>query len=378
MAYFHTTVLDNQIKALPTTDTASGSIATFNTDLTENLVEVKCQIVAKQASGTPSPDNPLPITTYTEMNVGLNGKNYLPSVENDTKSNNGIEITTLNGVFTISGTATGGSANITFNLDTPYKIKSGDYLHFMNNSANGSAVLTIQRQNGTAIGAPSITPINRILDISSYAGEVIYSFRFYIANGTNFDCTMSPMITKDNIPTTFEPYNGTTANIQFGQTVANGVLDINSGKLRVTGVTKNISDMYFDSLSTPASHIFRSNYVQYLTGIKCPDTNNELIGSISEQASEMTYTAISASDNGKYAFSIESTNRFVMIDTACSTVSDFITEHGNDKIVYPLATPLIIQLDSITLQALLNENNVWCDTGDTEVKFLLTVGKKIS
>ena len=69
MALFHTTVLDNQIKALPTVSTASGSVATFDTDMTENLVEVECEIVYQQASGTPSPSNPLPITTFSEMNV---------------------------------------------------------------------------------------------------------------------------------------------------------------------------------------------------------------------------------------------------------------------------------------------------------------------
>ena len=46
MAYFHTTVLDNQIKALPTVDTASGSVATFDTDMTENLVSVIAEISA--------------------------------------------------------------------------------------------------------------------------------------------------------------------------------------------------------------------------------------------------------------------------------------------------------------------------------------------
>ena len=100
MAYFHTTVLDNQIKALPTVDTASGSIASFNTDLTENLVEVKCQIVAKQASGTPSPDNPLPITTYTGMNVSHSGLNMI-SIE----ALNKVNVTVTDGVAT--GTAQG-------------------------------------------------------------------------------------------------------------------------------------------------------------------------------------------------------------------------------------------------------------------------------
>lgn len=46
MAYFHTTVLDEQIKALPTVDTASGSVASFDTDMTENLVSVIAEISA--------------------------------------------------------------------------------------------------------------------------------------------------------------------------------------------------------------------------------------------------------------------------------------------------------------------------------------------
>ena len=374
MAYFPTKVLDNQIKALPTVDTASGEIATFDTDLTENLVEVKCQIVAKQASGTPSPSNPRPITTYTGMNVGLNGKNYLPSVENDTKSNNGIEITSLNGVFTISGTATGGSANITFNLDTPYKIKSGDYLHFMNSTANGSAVLTIQRQNGTAIGAPSITPVNRILDLSSYAGEEIYSFRFYIANGTNFDCTMSPMILKDNTPTSFEPYNGTTFAVNFGQTVANGVLDITTGKLRVTH-GYNVYD--------GTENWTLGGGINFYTATNADNTST-IYGSSLWCSHTQSYASASVS-SGNNAYISSTHNLNFQIDSIPHTVADLkqwlADEYANGtpfQIVYPLVTPIEIQLDSITLQALLNENNIWCDTGDTEVKYILSVGKKIS
>lgn len=60
MAYFHTTVLDNQIKAMPTVSTASGAIANFDTDLTENLVSCVCEIpkATQSGSGTPSPTNP--------------------------------------------------------------------------------------------------------------------------------------------------------------------------------------------------------------------------------------------------------------------------------------------------------------------------------
>lgn len=44
MAYFPTKVLDNQIKALPTVSTASGSVANFTTDMQENLVSCVCQL----------------------------------------------------------------------------------------------------------------------------------------------------------------------------------------------------------------------------------------------------------------------------------------------------------------------------------------------
>ena len=73
MAYFHTNVLDPQIKALPTVDTASGSVATFDTDMTENLIEVVCDIQYSQASGTPTPSNPLPITVYNSLNLSHSG-----------------------------------------------------------------------------------------------------------------------------------------------------------------------------------------------------------------------------------------------------------------------------------------------------------------
>lgn len=245
MALFHTTVLDNQIKALPTVDTASGSIATFDTDLTENLVEVKCQIVATQSgSGTPSPSNPRPIQTYTSLNLSHSGSD-----------------------------------------------------------------------------------------------------------------TSNPNVT----------------NIPFGQTVANGVLDITTGKLAITHkmLTLNGTTERFTNVWGAETH----GYAVYKT--------------VSEYArgnaicDKMVYSSESRSNMPLYSFGGRAgaitTMTFILPDTITS-LSDANTwlQNNNLDIVYELATPYEIQLDSINLQALLNENNIWCDTGDTEVKYLLTVGKKIS
>ena len=68
----------------------------------------------------------------------------------------------------------------------------------------------------------------------------------------------------------------------------------------------------------------------------------------------------------------------VIKDTAYTDATQFKNSLSGVNLVYELATPTEIQLDSITLQALLNENNIWCDTGDTSVKYILSVGKAIS
>ena len=294
MAYFHTTVLDNQIKALPTTDTASGSIAAFNTDLTENLVSVKCQIVAKQASGTPSPDNPLPITTYSEMNFGATGKNFL---NNDTSafnivSSNYLQAKMPSAPKIISLTDNDTSVALTgvyFGVFKAVGNSTPGYYWLVNNG-------TIARQSY------DITDYDYITVYPKTALQTVFD-RFFV------------QVEKGTTLTAYEPFDGTTSNIPFGQTVANGVLDITTGVLRVT-----------------------SGYIASYNG----ETINEpWVSSIDEYVP----------------------------NTSPSTGA---------QVVYPLVTPYDIQLDSITLQALLNENSIWCDTGDTEVKFLLTVGKKIS
>ena len=247
MAYFPTKVLDNQIKALPTVSTASGSVATFDTDMTENLVEVKCQIVATQSgSGTPSPSNPRPITTYTSLNLSHSGAD-----------------------------------------------------------------------------------------------------------------TSNPTIT----------------NIPFGQTVAKGTLNVSTGVLRVThGVVLDMSQLSWTKGG--------DNYFAELPEtIKRPSSAGEkanIVCEIFATAPQTSYTQNNNQITYYYTGSTEALSKIIVYSTDYADLPSFETAITGYKLMWELATPIEIQLDSITLQALLNENNIWCDTGDTEVKYLLTVGKKIS
>ena len=230
MAYFHTTVLDNQIKALPTVSTASGSIATFDTDMTENLIEVKCQILAKQeGSGTPSPSNPRPITVYTSLNLSHSGAD-----------------------------------------------------------------------------------------------------------------TSNPNVT----------------NIPFGQTVANGVINVTTGKLEITWGVVDLSTLPFSYDSgSKRWQVTLSGVVVY------PTRNGDIYA-------EKYVGDITANVGDEY--------KMFTVGGALYIYYTDSTTPPTGKLVYPLATPQVIQLSATQITALLNENNIWCDTGDTEVKYLLTVGKKIS
>ena len=238
MAYFPTKVLDNQIKALPTVSTASGSVANFTTDMQENLVEVECEIVYSQASGTPSPSNPLPITTYTSLNLSHSGSD-----------------------------------------------------------------------------------------------------------------TSNPNVT----------------NIPFGQTVAKGKLNVTTGVLEIThGVADNLNNNGWTYRT--AQNVFSNDSILTIKNnpgdIKCDIY--PFIGA---------YTEMSNLSCGYIFF-----NRFCIRDDSFGgDVNALKTALTGHKFIYPLATPQEIQLDSITLQALLNENNIWCDTnGDTSVKFILSVGEYIN
>lgn len=329
MAMFEIHAVDEQIKALPTVDTASGSVATFDTDLTENLIEVKCQILAQQGgSGTPSPSNPRPITTFSEMNVSATGKNFY-NINNQT-------VTAINTYCTMYVPF---NSNITFSTDIA---QTGLYAHYYD---NGNLVEIAHIYNSRSLTFN--TGNHNYIRLMTY-NEGTQATEFQAEFGTT--------------ATTYEPFNGTTANIHFGQTVANGVLDVTTGKLEITHKVYDLSTE--TATLTGNQRAWRYAF----SDIKKTTLSSEVPSFICEQ-----YRAVSAN-----AFNYVLGTSYQQLNSIfVKFVNEDIQNQPQGKIVIELATPIEIQLDSITLQALLNENNIWCDTGDTNVKFLLTVGKKI-
>ena len=62
-------------------------------------------------------------------------------------------------------------------------------------------------------------------------------------------------------------------------------------------------------------------------------------------------------------------NDIYVVDGTYESASDFTTAVTGQIAVYPLATPLVIQLDPVTVTTLLGQNNIWADCGPSTVEY---------
>lgn len=191
-------------------------IATL-TDGAENvpMKSLVVDIVPKQASGTPTPDNPLPITGFSEVNVtkcGINIWNELTELGNIDNATG--EDTSSNSILRTKG-------YIDVKPNTSYYFKAptetGRNLTVFFYDENKNFISLAYKQNNT-----ETTPQNA------------HYMRFKIASayGTTYNNDIS--INYPSSDTQYHAYNGTTFTIALGQTVYGGEVDVVSGSGTIT------------------------------------------------------------------------------------------------------------------------------------------------
>lgn len=204
MALFHTTVLDNQIKALDTIGSASGSIATFDTDRAERLVSCVCEV----ASGA------------SEINVYHTGANLW-----------------------VSGdvTFTGSTKEVAISL-TPKTYYFSAIITTTDTDADTCSLVVYYTDN-TYIAVTGLARDKRIFT-SFTATKDVAKLAFYSSNnyahGSGDTATWSDIQISEN---------GNTYNIPFGETLSgNGSFDVLSGILtRSDDTTKQLSANYIQT-----------------------------------------------------------------------------------------------------------------------------------
>lgn len=297
------------------TQTATGRIATFSTNMVEAFKSLKTDI------------NPVQdLHGYSKPWSGGGGKNKLNCTAT-TETRNGVTLTVVkNSVnqvtqINVTGTATAG---VSFTLGTA-TIEAGTYV--LNGYTGGSSVGTKYINYSGIANAYGSNVTSTISETKTTTASL------QIANGAETGFTIYPMIRLSNTSADYEPYsnicpisgfsalNVTLADgdmqtvesktVNFGQTVYGGVADVTNGKVNVTH--DNIASYNGESINEP----WLSSMDTYV-----PNT----------------------------------------------------TPTTGAQVVYPLATPIEITTTPENLTAISGENNVYGDTnGDTTVEYYIEV-----
>ena len=210
MAYFHTNVLDPQIKVLPTVSTASGSVANFTTDLGGKRL---CDWVVDNSA-----------TTITRC-----GKNLLSTpYYHTTKTQNGVTFT-VNADYSITIT---GEASATTDFYLSYNdhtLKNGNYNVYLLTDSN---ITFYGRKRANSDGTTESFNVNTpsTLNINN---NVIYFLAIRIPNGTvipdDEPITVYPMVLLSNESDyTYEQFNGQAESVSDIEniTTLNGINNI--------------------------------------------------------------------------------------------------------------------------------------------------------
>lgn len=306
----------------------------------------------QEGSGDPSPDNIRPITGVSSVNVTRCGKNLLPMPITSGSYSNQVTITVNNDKsFYISKPS--GSGWTTIPLAT-LMLKKGTYTLIEDDDSSENCAINVY------LAGTTTSLLN-----TRYAKRYVFT----VAEDTKVDINYSRSAAADNVltklmlfvgntatATDYEPYNGNTYLIQLDDTYYGATLDVVRGKLVVTHNVwvSNGSENWIANSST--NGYYTTSHYQ----------NDSLTASDNGKSNYFTYKWSFGQQNGCMAY----TNRIQLNNTSFASVED-LQEAFNQTplvIVYPLATPIEIQLTPQIVNNLLGLNQMYCDTnGDIEV-----------
>lgn len=349
------------------TETASGSIASFDDGADDvPLKSLVVNITPKQASGTPSPTNILPITGWTAANITRAGKNLLTNLPRDIGTFSGVTVSVnAEGQIVLNGTCTSNNNARIGSCTLP----AGSYT-FSGMTTTGSSSTHFL----------NITPMwggtsNQNLYSGEYSGtateERTYTVRLYFRSGAVFNNTVyEPMIRlASDTDATFEPYKGNVYNISFGSagTVYGGQLDVTSGMLTVTHktVTINGSEQYWYSVNNNPN-IYSTTFTDMASAPVHQTT--DLLTNQGFTPTAYNYTTMEANTPSICARANESSIWRFYLCTEYTTLADLKAYLAANplQVVYLLQTPVSYQLSPTEVKTLLGNNNIWSDTGSVE------------
>lgn len=279
----------------------------------------------QSGSGDPSPSNVRPITGHSSVEVRNHKKNYINQsnasniVIPNGNTRNGFHLNLRSGTYTVSLGSTS-----EFKFYGRYKGKSEDTFHNADAEPGSSSRFTLTED-----------------------GEIY----LYVASGKLFSELVNPMLEEGSTATAYEPYQGQDVTVALGGTYYGGTLDVVSGKLTIDKANVDLGSL---------------NWLRDTTGAFYVSVSDKKPGSLYVKTE--TYKTLSTSfylaqydtyPDGVIGGNEGSTNIYVYVkDTRYSDATSFKTAVTGYKLVYELATPIVIQLTPQQINTLIGENNI--------------------
>lgn len=334
---------------------ASGSIASFS-DGGDNIPmkSLEVAIVAQQASGTPSPSNPLPITGFSSVDLSVKGKNLFNIDTNRIGKN--YDDSTENARYFQSVKLPYGTYTISLNNNKPSTIseitfgKADGALPFNNIGAH-----TVRQSVSTSGQYVTVT-----IDSSyPYAFiSVIKSSGTLTADDIN---GLKFQIEKGNQATTYIEYTGTTTPVSLGQTIYGGTAELVGGNGTKTFVDRlDLGSLSWTRRTDTSVPIFQASLTDYGKAHETADIPYILC----EIFNPVSATNVSQSgyDN---SVAISADGKRIYIQCQTYTDATTFTNAINGKyVVYELATPVPFTFTGANIPTLSGVNNVYADSGD--------------
>lgn len=355
----------NAVNRLTSPFSKNGDVVVCN-PVEQHPLNAKSIVEPVQAgSGDPSPSNIRPISGHTGAKLTRCGKNLV---------SNTATTQTVNGVtFTVNAD---GSvvANGTNSLSSMFTVLVGRF----NMLASTKYILS----GSPASDAISLTLRDRYGN-NTYASDGGWSPEFMVDKGddtASLFIRVAPNATVDNLTlrpmirlasetdAAYEPYQGDTVTVNFGQTVYGGTLDWNTGVLTVDRAVYNFTGNEPFSLA--------SGGIPYFTVTKSAGVIASVVRfdqTSAENGSCSHYKPVSAWSGNACEY-MGVTHSFRFTDTRFAAVDDFKAYLAAQKtagtpvqVCYKLATPTTIQLTPQQVLGLKGVNTLYSDCGKSDV-----------
>ena len=337
--------------------TVSGAIVNFSDGAdTVPLKDLIFSASPIQASGTPSPTNPLPISGHTSLTGVHCGKNLVNYVGSSTLMTSSALKTAIDpSINWLNSYLKGGdtiSVSAEIELDPDISINNA-FLSLAVLYSDNTRTNIILVNNSTVIGSNGATLSN---------GKTVTNV--FISYNVAYKLSLKNLqIELNSSPTTYSPYSAESKKWEFGQTIYSGQVNALTGEVESKGKTVDLGTLTWN-IDSNRTGVFYANAISDAVTDNCA-----MLCSAYKVDNEKNPNTISdyelcsrSSYGGKRVF-IKNT------DYSGYTGAQVATALSGTILLYELATPISIDMDSVDWQSKYADNNFYNDCGDTSVTY---------